>query len=276
MPGRNLSTDPLFIRSVARAMDVLHCIGQARKPISVSEIAARTGLTQSNVWRISYTLRSLGYLKINPAGEIQPGLPLVTLGYAALTTDSAHMIAKPFLTELAGRFRAASGFAIRNGLWMVYLERSEDEAVLAVRLRVGSALPLMSSALGWAYLSGTSEEERNDLLTQVRREQPERWKAHAKLFKAAHAEAAGQGFIVCVDAFYPGVGMAAATVRHPRTGTLYSMNCGGLTAAIPVATLRREVGPAIRRAADQIQPLLTLVDEAPAAGRPAIGHEQRQ
>ncbi|MEA2980551.1 MAG: hypothetical protein QOF91_385 [Alphaproteobacteria bacterium] len=262
MSGQDLSTDPLFIRSIARAMDVLHCVGQAQKPISVSAIATRTGLTQSNVWRISYTLRSLGYLKINPAGEIQPGLPLVALGYAALATDSVHKIAKPFLTELAERFHAAAGISVRNGLSLDYLERSEGDAVLSIRLRVGSSIPLMSSAMGWAHLSAISEKERRNLLAQVKREEPERWRAHAELFKAAHAEGVRQGFIVCVDVFHPAVGFAATTVRHPRTGMLYSINCGGLTAAIPMDTLRREVGPALRRAADQIQPLLTVVDEA--------------
>ena len=261
MTLREVSTDPLFIRSVARAMDVLRCVGQSQKPMNVSEIANETGLTQSNVWRIGYTLRSLGYLKISPAGEIQPGLPLLTLGYAALATDSVHKIAKPFLTELAERFRATAGIAVRNGLSMVYLERSEGDATLTIRLRPGSTVSLMSSAMGWAYLSATAAEERNNLLAQVKREEPERWKAHAKLFKAAHAEAASQGFIISVNIFHPGVAMAATTVRHPRTGTLYSMNCGGLTAAIPLDTLRRKVGPAIRRAAEQIQPLLASVDE---------------
>jgi DNA-binding IclR family transcriptional regulator len=260
------STDPLFIRSVARAMDVLRCVGQAEKPISVSEIASQTGLTQSNVWRISYTLRSLGYLKVTPSGEIQPGLALLTLGFGALSTDAVHKIAKPFLTELADRFRAASGIAIRNGLSMVYLERSEGNAVLLIRLRVGSAIPLMSSAMGWAYLSNASENERANLLAQIKREEPERWKAHAKQFRAAHAEAADQGFILCVNVFHPAVGMAATTVRHPRTGTLYSINCGGLTAAITLDRLRREVGPAVRRAAEQIQPMLASVDEGMASG----------
>jgi DNA-binding IclR family transcriptional regulator len=268
----DVSNDPLFIRSVARAMEVLRCVGQSQKPINVSEIAAQSGLTQSNAWRISYTLRSLGYLKITDGGDIQPGLPLLSLGYAALATDSIHKIAKPYLTELAEKFRAAAGIAVRNGLSMIYLERSEGHAVLNVRLRPGSAVTLMSSAMGWAYLSGTSKEERDHLLAQIKRDEPQRWKSHARLFKAAHAEAAGQGFILCVDVFHPGVGMAAATVRHPRTGTLYSINCGGLTAAIPLGTLRREVGPAVRRAAEQIQPLLASIDEGPAGlgrGQPA-------
>lgn len=257
------SNDPLFIRSVARAMDVLQCIGQSQKPINVSSIASQTGLTQSNVWRITYTLRALGYLRITPTGEIQPGLPLVALGHAALAADSVHKIAKPFLTEMAHQFHAASGISVRNGLSLDYLERSEGEAVLAVRLRVGSAIPLMSSAMGWAHLSALSEEERRDLLAQVKREQPDRWKAHIEPFKAAQAAAARQGFIVCVDVYHPAVGFAATTVRHPRTGTVYSINCGGPTAAIPPGMLRQEVGPALRRAAEQIQPLLASVYDRP-------------
>jgi len=44
MSASNLATDPLFIRSVARAMDVLRCVGQSQKPMNVSEIANETDL----------------------------------------------------------------------------------------------------------------------------------------------------------------------------------------------------------------------------------------
>jgi DNA-binding IclR family transcriptional regulator len=259
--------DPLFIQSVARAMDVLRCVGQSQRPITISEIAKETGLTQSNVWRLGYTLRTLGYLTISPNGEAQPGLPLLSLGYAALASDNVHTIVKPFLTELAGRFRAAAGLAVRNAQTMLYLERSDGNAMLTFNLKVGSAVPIISSAMGWAYLASLGREKRDALLAQVKRDDPARWKTNIKAFKAALAGYQHDGFILCIHAFHPAVGMAAVAVRHPQTGVPYTINCGGLTALITPDILRREVGPALLRAAGQIGPLLASVRDVPVADR---------
>lgn len=254
--------DPLFIRSVAKAMDVLRCVSEATGAITVSDIAAETGLTQPNVWRICYTLRSLGYLRTTPAGEVRPGLPLLRFGYAALATDSVHKIVKPYLTELAERFRAAAGVAVRDGQAMLYLERSDGDAMLSIKLRPGSTVPLIASAMGWAYLSAIPDDERARLLDDAKREDHERWAANIAKFKAAYEESRNDGFILCVGAYHPAVGMAGTTMRHPHSGTLYTINCGGLSSLLTPTVLRKEVGPALRRAAEQIEPLLASVADA--------------
>lgn len=253
--------DPLFIRAVAKAMEVLRCVSEAPGPVTVSDVAAQTGLTQPNVWRICYTLRSLGYLRTTSGGEIRPALPLLRFGYAALATDSVHKIVKPYLTELAERFRAAAGVALRDGLAMLYLERSDGDAMLSIKLRPGSTVPLVASAMGWAYLSATSDDERAELLDKARREDHERWAANIGKFEAAHERAKDDGFILCIGVYHPAVGMAGTTVRHPRSGTLYTINCGGLTSLLTPAILRKEVGPALRQAAEQIAPLLAAVTD---------------
>lgn len=263
-PGAE-DADPLFIRSVAKAMEVLRCISEAPSAITVSDVAAQTGLTQPNVWRICYTLRSLGYLRTTPSGEIRPGLPLLRFGYAALATDSVHKIVKPYLTELAERFRAAAGVAVRDGQAMLYLERSDGDAMLSIKLRPGSTVPLIASAMGWAYLSAIPDDERARLLDEARREDHERWTASIKKFEAAYQEAKSDGFILCVGVYHPAVGMAGTTMRHPRTGTLYTINCGGLSSLLTPTVLRNEVGPALRRATEQIEPLLASVADAGSA-----------
>lgn len=257
--------DPLFIRAVARGMEVLRCVGEAPGAITVSEVAAQTGLTQTNVWRICYTLRTLGYLRTTPGGEIRPGLPLLRLGYAALSADSVPKIVKPYLTELAERFHAAAGIAVRDELAMLYLERSDGDAMLSINLRPGSTVPLIASAMGWAYLSGVSDDERAVLLARVKRDDPDRWAANIRKFEAAHEEAKDHGFILCVGVYHPAVGMAGVTLRHPHSGTLYSINCGGLASLLTPSILREDVGPALRRAAEQIQPLLAAVADPAAA-----------
>ena len=247
-------------------MEVLRCIGQSRDRIGVSEIAKQTRLTQSNVWRICYTLRSLGYLSISPSGEVQPGLPLLSLGYAALAGESVHTIAKPFLTELAERFEAAAGIATRDGLSMVYMERSEGNAMLTFNLRIGSTVPIMASAMGWSYLASLSERERRELLAQIKRRDPAQWRTNIKPFEAALAEADDDGFILCIDAFHPGVGMAAVALRHPQGGgAAYTVNCGGLSALLTRDVLRREVGPALLSAKEKIERLLASVRTIPPA-----------
>lgn len=54
---------PDFIEALARGLDVLRCFRAGRPVLTLSEIAAATGLARPTVRRILLTLDELGYVR---------------------------------------------------------------------------------------------------------------------------------------------------------------------------------------------------------------------
>ncbi|WP_338532099.1 helix-turn-helix domain-containing protein [Nitratireductor thuwali] len=55
--------DPLFVQSIARAMQVLSSFHQAGRPLTLNEIAAAAGIGKSAAQRVVHTLKTLGYIE---------------------------------------------------------------------------------------------------------------------------------------------------------------------------------------------------------------------
>ena len=147
--------DRLFISSLAKGLEVLQCFGPTAPELSVSDISRITGMPQPTVWRICHTLITLGYLT-NAQGRqtLRPGIPVLTLGYAALSSSPLGELALPDMQAIASKHSGAVSLGARNGLDMVYLQRCQGSAIILADLRVGSRVPIATSATGWAYIAG--------------------------------------------------------------------------------------------------------------------------
>lgn len=238
--------DPLFIAAIERGMNVLRVFGQAATPLGVSEVARAAGLTQPTAWRVCYTLQKLGYLTADRLGQLRPGLPLLALGHAALASDDVRDISAPLLEELAARHQSVTGIAVRDGDAMLYVDRHQAAgAVLTMNLRVGSRVPMLTSAMGWAYLAALPPAEQARTIAGLRKRQPKVPAAALRqLDEQLHAYPK-QGFVMNIEVFHPGVGFVGVPFVHPRTGETLTLNCGGALASVPERQLQAEVGPAL-------------------------------
>ena len=102
--------DDAPIKSVRKAIDILDVLSDARRPLRVSDIAARLGMSVSAVSRLITTLakRSLVY-QDEETGRCYLGLGLTVLGADALGRRTLDRIAVPVMDELANRMGAYIG-----------------------------------------------------------------------------------------------------------------------------------------------------------------------
>ncbi|MEC7962456.1 MAG: helix-turn-helix domain-containing protein, partial [Pseudomonadota bacterium] len=84
--GEDLSNDRQFVTALQRGLDILRAFRPADLDgLSNREIAERTGLPNSTISRLTYTLLKLGYLTYaDGTGRYKVGLPALSLGYACL------------------------------------------------------------------------------------------------------------------------------------------------------------------------------------------------
>ncbi|HRN98968.1 MAG TPA: helix-turn-helix domain-containing protein, partial [Flavobacterium sp.] len=74
------------------------------------ELAERSGLPNSTVSRLTYTLSKLGYLVyLEETGKYRMGVPVLGLGYACLSGLKVREVAQPYLDALAADPTSAFG-----------------------------------------------------------------------------------------------------------------------------------------------------------------------
>lgn len=237
--------DRQFVTALARGLDVLSCFGAERPALSGTEIAGLLGLPQPTVWRLCRTMTKLGYLAVGPDERLRPALPVLRLGYTILSELTPVELARPHLQELADAAGGAAGLAVRDGPDMRFVERCESHSQLLMNLKVGSRVPVATSALGWAYLAGVPRDEREALLGAVRPDHRV-WRVVEKPLRRAMEAYAADGFIINDGIFHPGYNTAAAPVLGADGRPVSALNCGGAASVLSTEKLRREIGPRLR------------------------------
>lgn len=234
--------DRQFVTALARGLEILSCFSSARSEIGGTELAAMTGLPQPTVWRLCHTMMELGYLVPVSGDRMRPGIPVLRLGRAALASIPLADRARGPMQAMADRHGSASGLGARDGNRMVFVQRYLTDAQLLMNLRVGSRLPLATSAVGWGLLAGFADDEREALIAEFVAPDP-RWPRAERAFRKAMSDYADHGYILNVGAFHEGYNTAAVPIRGPDGRPAFALSCAGSAVTHTPAFLRREIGP---------------------------------
>lgn len=169
-PGlRDLSpeqhADPLFVRSVERAMQVLSAFHHASAPLSLSDIARSAGMDRSAAQRMVHTLRVLGYIRRDADGHgFVPGIRVLDHTLDTLRLDPLVRRATPVLQELRRTLRERIDLSLFDDLRVVYAVRLQTKRQTFYTTLVGHSVPTFCSAGGWAILSRLPESHARDIL----------------------------------------------------------------------------------------------------------------
>lgn len=241
--------DRQFITSLHRGLEVLRAFRpDDRAGLSNGDIAERTGLPNSTVSRLTFTLLETGYLSYDKTtGRYRMGVPVLGLGYACLSGMPIREAAQPHMQELAdscgeGVLVALGG---RDARTMTYIACARTPSVISLQLGVGSRISLARSAMGRAWLAACPEEERDKLMAELRRHAgKEAWPALRDGIRQAAAEVAERGFYANFGEWNPGVHSVAVPFPSAhKGGTLLAFNVGGPASFLPADRLVAEIGP---------------------------------
>lgn len=156
------------IQSIEVGFRILDVIRQAGRPLPLKELAETSQLTVPNVHYYLVSFQKVGLVHQQAdTGFYGLGPYALRLGLAALEQFDVFTTARPAMAELA----AITGQTVFLGVWgnkgptIVYrVEGSRSSPLL--ELRVGSVLPLLSSALGRNFLAHLPSANTRDLLNQ--------------------------------------------------------------------------------------------------------------
>ena len=106
-----------YVQSFARGLSVIRAFGPERSQMTLSEVAAVTGLTRAGARRILLTLEHLGYVTVEDRKfALTPRI--LELGYAYLSGTPLWNLALPYMEEVAELTRDVMGYTVIMMLWV--------------------------------------------------------------------------------------------------------------------------------------------------------------
>lgn len=242
--------DRQFVTALHRGLDILRAFSTDDKlGLGNRELAARTGLPNSTVSRLTYTLLKLGYLVYDEAtGRYRMGVPVLGLGYACLGGMKVRETAQPLMQQLADESGdgVLVGMGGRDDLTMTYIATARaTRGMISLQLNVGSRISLSRSAMGRAYLAMAPEAERAELFERMaQRAGPDEWPRLREGIEDARAQIAERGFYCNAGGWQSDINSVSVPYVSPQgDAPLLAFNLGGPAFVLPRERLETELGP---------------------------------
>jgi DNA-binding IclR family transcriptional regulator len=225
--------------TVEKAIDVLFHLHERAEPWGVTDLGRALQLPKSSVHRLLVSLRRRGLVESDEKGRYRPGIALLALGLGVLEREPLVVAARPVLeAEAAHLNETLFAVAARAGLLTV-LDKVEGTGFLRAAPRVGSSVPVHTTAVGRLYLAFAPDalrvrDEPRGAMTRPRERESKASSSQvvvaserelASVRRRRYAESHG-GFIEGMSVF------AAPVFMHARL-------IGAIAAALPAQHLAR-------------------------------------
>ena len=213
----NNKKDRKFITSLARGLSVLGSFDLAHPKLGISELAERTGLSKSTIFRLVYTLQELGY--IVPHGEGKKytlGPKVLGLGFAVLSSLELREVAQPYLSELSRNIQETVNLAVLDEWKLIYVERIKTQQIVNINLHVGSRLELYNTAMGRVLAAFNGDEWIDSYLEYLERFSDAEfyWKDKGKKLLKILDEVRERDYAINNEELTPGLLSIASPVRN--------------------------------------------------------------
>lgn len=238
-----------FVEALARGLDVILAFEPRAVELSVSDVAARTGLARPTARRLLMTLEQLGYVR-NVDGAFSLTTRVLRLGTSVIASQGLWDVARPHLAALVSRTGESSSMSQLDGSDIVYTARVPVPKIIAFAVHIGTLFPAVATSMGRVLLSDLSADELDEVLALpsrsgiIPRVVPSRAELDADL-----AEIRERGWALSDEQLSVGIRSVAAPVRDPRGRVAAAMNVTVHAAETSIEQLTEEYLPYLLDAA---------------------------
>ena len=158
------------VRALTRGIDIMEALadlGWAR----IGALSHYTGIDRATLYRLVQTLENRGYVaRRKEDGAVSLTSRILGLSDGVRQDDMIVQALTPILTQLTESILWPSDFGTLNGGQMTISASTHKLSPLSIhRNLIGKTRPLLRSALGRAYLSALRPDDREHVLSIVRR-----------------------------------------------------------------------------------------------------------
>lgn len=168
---RDASNSKSSVQSLGKAFRLLEAIAASDADLTLSELAAASGLDPGTTHRMLNTMVDLGYVARSDPKHFALTLKVLDLGFHAIGRRDIRMLARPMLRVLVDEMNEAASLGVLDGGDVLYVERMRAGITrLGVDIRVGTLIPAATSVIGWAILAFLPDADRVRTLKQPSRQ----------------------------------------------------------------------------------------------------------
>ena len=160
--------DGNIILSVAKAMELLQLLSQAKKPLSLKELSAQCGYPKSTVFGLLTTMRTYDVVTQTADGKYSLGLRLFEYGRRVERSWDISLVARPYMELLCQQTGASVMLSVCEGGSVITLDQVEPRGALRIVSDVGSRLPVYCTSQGKVFLAHMSRTGAEALLRAQR------------------------------------------------------------------------------------------------------------
>ncbi len=224
--------------------------------MTLSEVAARTGLTRAGARRILLTLAQLGYVTVE-GRQFRLSARILDLGFAYLSSMPFWDLAEPIMEALVDEVHESCSASVLDGTDIVYVLRIPTRKIMTISLGPGSRLPAWCTSMGRVLLSGLDDTEVDAVLRKSKLEaRTSRTVTDRAELRRQIAEVRTRGWAVVNQELEEGLVSISAPIRERSGRILAAMNVSGQANRTPPQQMVRRFLPPLRAAADRLTELM--------------------
>ncbi len=149
-----------FVPGLQRGLLVLEALAAVGRPLTVTELGRKLGLSRSSTFRLTYTLSQMGFIEVSEGSKVfRLGPRVLNIGFAYLASQDLIELARTDLETLRNSTNVSAHLAIRNDREVLYLSCMQSRSGFLSNMNVGTRLPAYATPMGWLLLSDLSTRE---------------------------------------------------------------------------------------------------------------------
>jgi IclR family pca regulon transcriptional regulator len=260
---------PEFVEALARGLDVIGAFRPGRPTMTLSEVAAETGLARPTARRFLLTLQRLGYVRAEAAGyALTPRV--LELGTAYVQSLGLWDVARPHMEALVARTNESTSIAQLDGSDVVYVARVAVPKIVTLSVSIGTKFPALQTSLGKVLLAALSDDEVEDVLAQPSRSGVvPAWIPNRQERTAVLREVRARGWALSDEQLARGIRSVAAPLRDGAGQVVAAMNVNAHAGETSLERLTQDHLPALLAAAADVSADFARLSTLPGVVAPA-------
>ena len=235
-----------FVEALARGLDVLKAFGPTSIELTVSEVAARTGLARPTARRLLMTLENSSDTFARWAARTRSPPRSLRSAQLAIAAQGLWDVARPHLVALVARTHESSSMSQLDGSDIVYTARVPVAKIIALSVSIGTRFPAVATSMGKVLLSELDPGDLDAVLEQPSKSGiiPRVVPSRAELDEAL-AQVRERGWALSDELLTVGIRSIAAPVRDSGCRIAAAMNVTVYAAETSIEHLTGEYLPAL-------------------------------
>jgi IclR family pca regulon transcriptional regulator len=262
MAGRGVGPD--FVEALARGLSVLSCFDARHPRMTLTEIAAASGLARPTARRLLLTLAELGYVRAEgvDVGHPQPEHPGRQGERTAL---GLWDIARPHMENLVAWTGESSSMSQLDGSDIVYVARVAVPKIITLRVSIGTKFPAVRTSQGKVLLAALDDTALRQVLARPSGAGLPPYARERSIadIRDELRTVRARGWALADEELAPGIRSVAAPVRDGDGAVRAALNVTVHAAETTVQTLVTEHLPKLLRTAGDISGEWALWQDMP-------------